>query len=67
MAEAPAISYYNIPVEQMAADLEQKKIFVEKFAFADPERYWRYHHHLFPRNAFSWFVRSTWRVGTSIW
>ena len=50
--EAPAISYYNIPVEQMAADLEQKKIFVEKFAFADPERYWHYLHHLFPRNAF---------------
>ncbi|MFN8305686.1 MAG: dipeptide epimerase [Ferruginibacter sp.] len=50
--EAPAISYYNIPVEQMAADLEQKKVFVEKFAFADPERYWHYLHHLFPRNAF---------------
>ena len=50
--EAPAISYYNIPVEQMAADLEQKKIFVEKFAFADPERYWHYLHHLFPQNAF---------------
>ena len=50
--EAPAISYYNIPVEQMAADLEQKKVFVEKFAFADPERYWHYLHHLFPQNAF---------------
>ena len=48
--EAPAISYYNIPVEQMAADLEQKKIFVEKLAFAEPERYWHYLHHLFPRN-----------------
>jgi L-alanine-DL-glutamate epimerase-like enolase superfamily enzyme len=50
--EAPAISYYNIPVEKMQADLEQKKIFVEKFAFSDPERYWHYLHHLFPMNPF---------------
>jgi len=32
--EAPAISYYNIPVEKMIADLERKKVFVEKFAFS---------------------------------
>ncbi len=50
--EAPAISYYNIPVDQMVSDLEQKKVFVEKFAFSDPERYWHYLHHLFPNNAF---------------
>jgi L-alanine-DL-glutamate epimerase-like enolase superfamily enzyme len=50
--EAPAISYYHIPVEKMLADLEQKKLFVEKFAFSDPERYWHYLHHLFPANPF---------------
>jgi len=50
--EAPAISYYNIPVEKMIADLERKKVFVEKFAFSDPERYWHYLHHLFPANSF---------------
>ncbi len=50
--EAPAITYYNIPVEQMIADLERKKTFVEKFAFTDPERYWHYLHHLFPDNPF---------------
>lgn len=50
--EAPAIAYYNIPVEQMAADLEAKKTFVEKFSFTDPERYWHYLHHLFPKNNF---------------
>lgn len=50
--EAPAISYYNIPVEKMVADLEQKKMFVEKFAFTEPERYWHYLHHLFPKNPF---------------
>jgi L-Ala-D/L-Glu epimerase len=50
--EAPAITYYNIPVEKMIADLEAKKIFVEKFSFTDPERYWHYLHHLFPQNNF---------------
>ncbi len=50
--EAPAISYYNIPVEKMQEDLERKKIFLEKFAFSDPERYWHYLHHLFPYNSF---------------
>lgn len=50
--EAPAIAYYNIPVEKMAEDLEAKKVFVEKFAFSDPERYWHYLHHLFPNNPF---------------
>jgi len=50
--EAPAISYYNIPVEQMIADMEQKRIFVEKFSFSDPDRYWHYLHHLFPNNNF---------------
>ncbi len=50
--EAPEISYYNISVEKMAADLESKKMFVEKFALTDPERYWHYLHHLFPQNPF---------------
>ncbi len=50
--EAPAISYYNIPVEKMIEDLERKKTFVEKFAFTDPDRYWHYLHHLFPQNSF---------------
>lgn len=50
--EAPAIAYYNIPVEKMEEDLLAKKTFVEKFAFNDPERYWHYLHHLFPQNPF---------------
>jgi L-alanine-DL-glutamate epimerase-like enolase superfamily enzyme len=50
--EAPAIAYYDITVDQMAADLEQKKKFVEQFAYTDPERYWHYLHHLFPKNPF---------------
>lgn len=50
--EAPAITYYNITVEQMIADLEKKRPFVEKFALTDPERYWHYLLHLFPQNPF---------------
>jgi L-Ala-D/L-Glu epimerase len=50
--EAPAIAYYNIPVDKMIADLQAKKQFVEKFAFTEPERYWHYLHHLFPQNNF---------------
>ncbi len=50
--EAPAISYYNISVEKMVEDLERKRPFLEKFSFADPERYWHYLHHLFPVNSF---------------
>jgi L-alanine-DL-glutamate epimerase-like enolase superfamily enzyme len=50
--EAPAISYYNIPVEKMIADLEAKKLFVEKFSFTEPGRYWHYLHHLYPQNNF---------------
>jgi len=50
--EAPAISYYNMPVEKMIEDLERKRSFVEKFSFTDPDRYWHYLHHLFPQNSF---------------
>lgn len=50
--EAPAIAYYNITTEQMEADLLRKKLFIEKYAFIDPERYWHYLHHLLPANPF---------------
>jgi L-alanine-DL-glutamate epimerase-like enolase superfamily enzyme len=50
--EAPAINYYNITVEQMAEDLEKKRAVLEKFALTDPERYWHFLHHLFPKDPF---------------
>ena len=50
--EAPAITYYNISVEKMIADIESKKRFIEKFSFTEPERYWHYLHHLIPDNPF---------------
>lgn len=50
--EAPAIAYYNIPVEKMEADLLAKKAVIEKFTITDPERFWHFCHHLFPQNHF---------------
>ncbi|HTD92967.1 MAG TPA: dipeptide epimerase [Chitinophagaceae bacterium] len=50
--EAPAITYYNIPVAKMIEDIEQKKAGIEKFAFTEPDRYWHYLHHLLPQNPF---------------
>ena len=50
--EAPAIHYYDVTVESMIRDLEAKKTLVEKYAFTEPERYWHYLHHLFPKNPF---------------
>lgn len=50
--EAPAITYYDVSVNSMIEDIERKKIFIEKYALTDPERYWHYLHHLFPHNNF---------------
>ena len=50
--EAPAITYYHIPVEKMVEDLTTKKLFIEKFSFTEPDRYWHYLHHLLPMNPF---------------
>jgi L-Ala-D/L-Glu epimerase len=50
--EAPAISYYHIPVEKMIADLEAKRAAIEKYALTDPERFWHFLHHLIPGNNF---------------
>lgn len=63
--EAPAISYYNITTDQMLADLESKKRLVEQFALTDPERYWHYLHHLFPKNPF--LVCALDMAGWDIW
>lgn len=52
VGEAPAITYYNITVDQMIADIEAKLPLIEKFAFTEPARYWHYLHHLIPNNPF---------------
>jgi L-alanine-DL-glutamate epimerase-like enolase superfamily enzyme len=50
--EAPAISYYNVSVEEMISVIDQKKKMIEKFSFTEPERYWHYLHHLIPQHPF---------------
>ena len=50
--EAPAIVYYDITVEKMIEDIESKRVFLEKFNFTEPDRYWHYLHHLYPENPF---------------
>jgi len=50
--EAPAISYYNVSVEEMISVIDQKKKMIEKFSFTEPERYWHYLHHLLPQDPF---------------
>lgn len=50
--EAPAILYYNISLDKMAADLEKYKQQISRFALTDPERFWHFLHHLIPDNDF---------------
>lgn len=50
--EAPAISYYNITVEEMIASLESKRGLIERYALIDPKRFWHFLHHLTPGQHF---------------
>ncbi len=50
--EAPAILYYNIPVEKMMADLERRLSDLEAFEFQHPEAFGAFAFSLFPENSF---------------
>ena len=50
--EAPAITYYNITVPEMAASLEEKRAMIERYALIDPQRFWHFLHHLIPGQNF---------------
>lgn len=50
--EAPAISYYNVTVADMMANLEPKRNVIERYALTDPHRYWHFLHHLLPGQHF---------------
>jgi L-Ala-D/L-Glu epimerase len=50
--EAPAIAYYDVTVESMIAELESKRALIERYALQEPERFWHFLHHLFPKNNF---------------
>jgi L-Ala-D/L-Glu epimerase len=50
--EAPAITYYGVTVEGMAALLEDKRGMIERYALTDPQRFWHFLHHLIPGQHF---------------
>lgn len=50
--EAPAILYYNIPVEKMIADLTDRLKELESFDFRHPETFGAFAFSLFPENSF---------------
>ncbi len=50
--EAPAISYYNVSVEDMIKVLDDKKGMIERYALTDPQRFWHFLHHLIPGQHF---------------
>lgn len=50
--EAPAISYYNIPIEKMISDLESNLTFLENSAFNNPTDFYSLLIELFPNNSF---------------
>jgi L-Ala-D/L-Glu epimerase len=50
--EAPAITYYDITVQQMIESLEAKRGMIERYALTDPQRFWHFLHHLIPGQHF---------------
>jgi L-alanine-DL-glutamate epimerase-like enolase superfamily enzyme len=50
--EAPAITYYDVTVQQMKDTLQEKKEMIERFALTDPQRFWHFLHHLIPGQHF---------------
>ena len=50
--EAPAITYYNISVDEMKESLESKRKDIEKYALTEPQRFWHFLHHLIPGQHF---------------
>jgi L-alanine-DL-glutamate epimerase-like enolase superfamily enzyme len=52
IGEAPAIVYYDVTVDSMIAELNEKVNVLERYAFTEPDRFWHFCHHLFPTNPF---------------
>lgn len=50
--EAPAISYYDVSIQQMTEALEAKRAVIERYALTDPHRFWHFLHHLLPGQHF---------------
>jgi L-alanine-DL-glutamate epimerase-like enolase superfamily enzyme len=50
--EAPAINYYDVTVDGMAAALEKVRGVIERYSLTDPHRFWHFLHHLLPGQNF---------------
>ena len=46
--EATAISYHNVTAEDMVAQLEAKRMMIERYNLFSPDRFWHFLHHLIP-------------------
>lgn len=52
LGEVGAITYYDVTVEGMMAELEARRPELERYAFTTPERFWHFMHHLMPGQNF---------------
>src|SRR5690606_6856311 len=52
LGEVGAISYYDVTIEGMQAELEAKRPMIERYALTTPERFWHFLHHLMPGQNF---------------
>ena len=52
IGEAPAIHYYDVTVESMIDELLSKIEVLRQYSFTEPDRFWHFCHHLFPKNPF---------------
>jgi L-Ala-D/L-Glu epimerase len=50
--EATEIVYYDVRISDMIAQLESKRKVIESYSLIDPERFWHFLHHLFPKDHF---------------
>ena len=50
--EAPAISYYNVTVDEMMEALQRVRPVIERYSLTDPQRFWHFLHHLLPGQNF---------------
>jgi L-Ala-D/L-Glu epimerase len=50
--EAAEIVYYGISIAELIDNLEASRKVIENYSLIDPERFWHFLHHLFPKDHF---------------
>jgi L-Ala-D/L-Glu epimerase len=50
--EATEIVYYGVTIDALIDTLESKRKLIENYSLIDPERFWHFLHHLFPKDQF---------------